>query len=162
MAASPRSDGIKGNWIDGIKVVPLRRICDERGQIMHILKRTDPHFTQFGEVYLSCGYPGVVKAWHIHKEMTLNNVCLTGMIKLVLFDGRNGSPTKGNLMECFIGENNYCLVQIPPGITNGYKAYGDKMAMLANCASMPHDPAELIYIDPFNNDIPYNWDVKHG
>ena len=162
MAAHPRVDGVKGNWIDGVKVVPLRRICDERGQIMHILKQTDPHFTQFGEVYLSCGYPGVVKAWHIHKEMTLNNVCIVGMIKLVLFDGRDGSPTKGNLMECFVGENNYCLVQIPPGIINGYKAYGDKMAMLANCASMPHDPAELIYIDPFKNDIPYIWDVKHG
>lgn len=155
-------DGVKGDWIDGVKVVAKRRIVDERGKIMHLMKSTDPEFIGFGEIYFSCGYPGVVKAWHIHKEMTLNNCCIIGMIKLVLYDARDGSPTRGNLMECFIGEDNYCAVQIPPGVTNGYKAYGGEMAMLANCATMPHDPEELIYIDPFNNDIPYDWDVKHG
>ena len=162
MTTPPRIDGIKGTWIDGVTVTPLRRICDERGKILHLMKKTDPQFTEFGEVYISSGYPGIVKAWHIHKEMTLNNTCIVGMMKLVLFDGRDGSPTRGNLMECFIGEDNYLQVKIPPGISNGYKAYGDKLAMLVNCASMPHDPNELIYIDPFNNDIPYNWDVKHG
>ena len=65
-------------------------------------------------------------------------------------------------MELFIGEDNYSLVQIPPGILNGYKAFGDKLVVLANCASEPHDPDEIIYVDPFNNDIPYNWDLKQG
>jgi dTDP-4-dehydrorhamnose 3,5-epimerase len=147
--------------IHDVKVVPLRRIPDERGLIMHMLKSTDEHYQEFGEIYFSCGYPGVVKAWHIHKEMTLNNCCVVGMMKLVLY-GRESSPTKGEVMELFIGEQNYCLVQIPPGITNGYKAFGDKMAILANCATMPHDRNELIYIDPFDNDVPYDWSLKHG
>lgn len=148
--------------IDGVKVVPLRKIPDERGAVYHFLKKTDPHFTEFGEVYFSCGYPGVIKAWHIHKEMTLNNVCVVGMIKLVIYDCRDGSPTKGELMEIHIGEQNYALVQIPPGVANGYKAFGDKMAIISNCASMVHDPEELIYIDPLDNDIPYDWSLKHG
>ena len=148
--------------IDGVKIVPLRKIADERGMILHMLKSSDDHYIEFGEIYFSCGYPGVVKAWHIHKEMTLNNCVIVGMIKLVLYDGRASSPTKGKLMELFIGEHNYCLVQIPPGITNGYKAYGDTMAILANCATMPHDPDELIYIDPFDSDVPYDWSLKHG
>ena len=139
--------------IEGVKIIDLKKITDERGMIMHMLKKTDPHFKKFGEIYFSCGYPGVVKAWHIHKEMTLNNCCIVGMIKLVLYDNRDNSNTKGELME---------LVQIPPGVTNGYKAYGNKMAILANCATLPHDKNELIYIDPFSKDIPYNWDVKHG
>ncbi len=147
--------------IEGVKIIDLKKITDERGMIMHMLKRTDPHFKEFGEIYFSCGYPDVVKAWHIHKEMTLNNCCIVGMIKLVLFDNRKNSTTKGELMELFIGEDNYKLVQIPPGVTNGYKAYGDKMAILANCATLPHDKYELIYIDPFSKDIPYKWDVKH-
>ena len=67
--------------IAGVKIVPLRKICDERGMVMHMLKSTDEHFLQFGEIYFSCGYPGVVKAWHLHKEMTLNNCCIAGMIK---------------------------------------------------------------------------------
>ncbi|MEO5363162.1 MAG: dTDP-4-dehydrorhamnose 3,5-epimerase family protein [Magnetococcus sp. DMHC-8] len=148
--------------IHGVKVVPLRKICDERGLIMHMLKSTDDHFLQFGEIYFSCCYPGVIKAWHIHKEMTLNNAVIVGMAKLVLYDSRPDSPTRGELMELFIGEQNYCLVQTPPGVTNGYKAYGDKMVILANCATMPHDRNEILYIDPFNNDIPYDWSLKHG
>ena len=148
--------------IDGVKVVPLRRIPDERGSVFHMLKRTDPHFTEFGEIYFSCAYPGVIKAWHIHKQMTLNNAVITGMAKLVLFDIRKSSPTHGELMELFIGEQNYCLVQIPPGIANGYKAFGDKPVILANCASMPHDKNEIVYIDPFENDIPYDWSLDHG
>lgn len=148
--------------IDGVKVVPLKRIPDERGLIMHMLKRTDPHFLEFGEIYFSCAYPGVIKAWHVHREMTVNNCTVVGMIKLVMFDGRADSPTNGEVMELFIGEQNYCLVQIPPGIANGYKPIGDKMAILANCASLPHDPEEIAYIDPFDNNIPYDWALRQG
>jgi dTDP-4-dehydrorhamnose 3,5-epimerase len=148
--------------IEGVKVTKLARICDERGMIMHMLKRTDATFTEFGEIYFSCGYPGAIKAWHIHKEMTLNDCCLVGMIKLVVYDPRKDSPTFGELNEFFIGEQNYCVVQIPPGVANGYKAFGDKMAIVANCASMPHDKNEIIYLDPFENDIPYDWELRHG
>lgn len=143
--------------IDGVKVVPLRQIPDERGKIMHMLKETDPHFIRFGEIYFSCAWPGVVKGWHVHRSMTVNNTVIVGRAKLVLYDGRDNSPTKGEVMELFIGEDNYCLVQIPPGIANGYKAFGDKMVVMANCATEAHDPAEIIYIDQHDNDIPYDW-----
>jgi len=146
--------------IEGVKVVPLRQIPDERGKIMHMLKTTDPHFLGFGEIYFSCAWPGVVKGWHAHRSMTVNNAVLVGHVKLVLYDRRPDSPTKGELMELFIGEDNYCLVQIPPGIVNGYKTYGDKMAIMANCATEPHDPAEISYVDPFSRDIPYDWALK--
>ena len=146
--------------IEGVKVIPLKQISDERGKIMHMLKATDPHYVQFGEIYFSCAWPGVVKGWHVHKRMTVNNAVLVGRAKLVLYDGRPDSPTRGEVMELFIGEDNYSLVQIPPGITNGYKAYGDKMVILANCATEPHDPQEIIYVDPLENDIPYDWSLK--
>jgi dTDP-4-dehydrorhamnose 3,5-epimerase len=148
--------------IDGVKVVPLRQISDERGKIMHMLKATDPHFIAFGEIYFSCAWPGTIKAWHIHKTMTLNNAVIVGRAKLVLYDNRVGSPTKGEIAELFIGEDNYCLVQIPPGIVNGYKAYGDRMVIMANCATEPHDPNEIVHVDPFSKDIPYDWALRHG
>ncbi len=147
--------------IDGVKVVPLRQIPDERGKIMHMLTVTDPHFIAFGEIYFSCAWPGVVKGWHVHRRMTVNNAVIVGRVKLVLYDDRSSSPTRGELMELFIGEDNYCLVQIPPGIVNGYKTYGDRLAIMANCATEPHDPDEIIYIDPFSKDIPYDWSLKH-
>src|SRR2546430_2544289 len=124
--------------IDGVKIIPLRQIVDERGRIMHMLKATDPHFITFGEIYFSCAWPGTIKAWHIHQSMTVNNAVVMGHAKLVMYDLRQNSPTKGTLQEVFFGEDNYCLVQIPPGIANGYKAYGDKLVIMANLATAPH------------------------
>src|SRR5436190_9086777 len=92
--------------IQGVKVVPLRRIPDERGTIFHMLKRTDPHFVEFGEIYFSSVYAGAIKGWHLHKQMTLNYACIHGRIKLVLFDDREESPTRGELMELFLGPAN--------------------------------------------------------
>ena len=130
--------------IDGVLVVPLKRIPDERGTVLHMLKRTDPHFIEFGEIYFSTIYPGVVKGWHKHTEMTLNYACIHGRIKLVLFDDREGSPTKGELMEIFLGPDNHSLVQIPPGIWNGFKGLGSEMAIVANCCTHPHDPSRSL------------------
>lgn len=107
--------------IDGVQVVPLKRIPDERGTIMHMMRATDPHFQQFGEIYFSTIYQGIVKGWHWHREMTLNYSCVFGRIKLVLFDEREGSPTHGELMEIFLGPDNYSLVIIPPEVWNGFK-----------------------------------------
>lgn len=148
--------------IEGVNIVPLRQIVDERGKIMHMLKATDPHFIRFGEIYFSCAWPGTVKAWHIHKTMTVNNAVISGRAKLVLYDLREDSATKGELQEIFLGEDNYVLVQIPPGIANGYKAYGDKLVILANCATEPHDPNEMARMDPLTPDIPYEWSLRHG
>jgi len=83
--------------IDGVKIIPLRQIVDERGKIMHMMKATDPHFVRFGEIYFSCAWPGTVKAWHVHKSMTINNAVLSGRAKLVMYDLREGSPTRGYL-----------------------------------------------------------------
>jgi len=148
--------------IDGVKIVPLRQIVDERGKIMHMLKSTDPHFIAFGEIYFSCAWPGTVKAWHIHQRMTVNNAVISGRAKLVLYDLREDSPTRGELQEIYLGEDNYVLAQIPPGIANGYKAYGDKMVILANAGTEPHDPTEMLRMAPDTDEVPYDWARRDG
>jgi dTDP-4-dehydrorhamnose 3,5-epimerase len=148
--------------IDGVQVIPLRRIPDERGTVFHMLKRTDPHFKEFGEIYFSSVYPGAVKGWHRHREMTLNYACISGQIKLALYDEREGSPTRRNLLEVFLGEDNYSLVIIPPDVWNGFKGMSAPRAIVANCATLPHDPSRSVRIDPFKNHIPYDWALKHG
>ena len=146
--------------IDGVSVVPLRRIPDERGTVHHMLKRTDPHFVEFGEIYFTTIYRDVVKGWHRHREMTLNYACIGGRIKLVLFDDREGSATRGELMEVFLGPDDYSLVIIPPGVWNGFKGMADT-SIVANCCTHPHDPSRSDRLDPFVNDIPYDWEVRH-
>jgi len=145
--------------IEGVIVVPLKQIPDERGKIMHMLKCDDPHFEKFGEIYFSLVYPGIIKGWHLHKKMILNYAVPIGRIKLVLYDGRENSSTKGKLMELFIGEDNYCLVKIPSGIWNSFKGIGTKPAVVANCATLSHDPEEIVRKDPLSKDIPYNWEL---
>ncbi len=147
--------------IDGVEIIALRRIPDERGTIYHMLKCTDPHFRQFGEIYFSTIYAGVVKGWHRHRDMTLNYACIEGRIKLVMFDDREGSRTQGELMEVFLGPDNYSLVIIPPEIWNGFKGMTAPYAIVANCCTHPHDPSRSVRMDPFNNEIPYDWSVRH-
>ena len=146
--------------IDGVKVIPLKRIPDERGTVMHMLKRTDPHFVEFGEIYFSTIYRDAIKAWHLHKLMSLNYACMFGRIKMVIFDDREGSATRGNLMEVFLGPDNYSLVHVPPNVWNGFKGMAPE-SVVANCASHPHDPTHSLRMDPLKSTIPYDWAIRH-
>lgn len=148
--------------IEDVTITPLRRIPDERGMIMHMLRADAPHFERFGEIYFATAYPGVIKAWHLHSRQVQNYAVIAGMIKLVLYDDREGSSTRGEVQELFIGEDNYCLVRIPIGVYNGWKCIGTQTAVVANCATEPHDPTEMSRLDPFCNHVPYSWDLKHG
>ncbi len=148
--------------IHDVIVTPLRKIPDERGTVMHMLRNDSPVFRAFGEIYFSTVYPGVIKAWHIHREMTLNYAVPHGRIKMVLYDDREGSPTRGEVQQIFLGADNYALVTVPPLVWNGFKGMGTDVAIVANCASIPHDPAEIDRLDPFDSSIPYDWALKHG
>ena len=147
--------------IEGLTITKLSQILDERGKIMHMLRSSDPHFVSFGEIYFSCVHPGAIKAWHIHKRMVLNYAVPVGNIKFVLYDDRPGSKTKGEVQEIFLGPDNYCLVTVPPLVWNGFKGIGTGTAVVANCASIPHDPSEIDRVSPFDNTIPYDWSLAH-
>ena len=148
--------------IEGLVVTPLRRIPDERGAVFHMLREDSPVFERFGEIYFSMVYPGAIKAWHLHKEMTLNYAVPVGMIKLVCHDDREGSPTRGNTVELHVGELNYVLVTIPPLVWNGFKGEGAVPALVANCSTVPHRPDEIERMDPFTESIAYDWAIRHG
>ena len=148
--------------IDGIKIIKKNQIIDERGKIMHMMRSDDPNFTKFGEIYFSYSHPNTVKAWHLHKRMTVNYVCVVGKIKLVLFDDRKQSPTKGMLQEIFLTTENYSLVSVPPRIWNGFKSVENKFSIIANCSDIPHETEEMErkpFDDPYFN---YSWNIKLG
>jgi dTDP-4-dehydrorhamnose 3,5-epimerase len=149
---------MKRGEIKGVVIRPLKKICDNRGCVYHMLRRDDPLFEKFGEIYFSMVYPGVIKGWHLHKEMTLNYAVIVGLVKLALYDERKDSSTYGNLFEFLTGEDNYYLIKIPCGIWNGFKGMSEKPAIVANCATMAHDPDEIIRIDPYSDKIGYDWE----
>ena len=144
--------------IEDVIVKPLRRIPDERGTIFKMQESTDPEFKGFGEVYFSSVYPGVVKGWHLHEENVLNYAVIAGRIKLVLYDPRAESSTTGELMEIFLGEDDYSLVQIPAGVWNGFKCVGAETAIVCDLTTMPHGDDVMHRLDPHDNDvIDYDW-----
>ena len=147
--------------IDGVIVTPLRQIVDERGKIMHMMRNDWPSFSTFGEIYFSCINPGAIKAWHKHRRMILNYAVVQGNIKFVLYDDRPDSTTAGVVQELFLGPDCYSLVTVPPLVWNGFKGVGTVQAIVANCASIPHDDTEMERLDPFDDAIPYNWEIKH-
>lgn len=147
--------------IHDVTVTPLRTIPDERGAVMHMLREDGETFQRFGEIYFSLVYPGAIKGWHLHRRMTLNYAVPTGMVKLVCYDDRDDSPTRGAVQEIFLGDLNYALVTIPPFVWNGFKGVGGAPALVANCATIPHDPDEIERRDPFDDSVPYDWAIHH-
>ncbi|MGB2662042.1 MAG: dTDP-4-dehydrorhamnose 3,5-epimerase family protein [Candidatus Omnitrophota bacterium] len=145
--------------IEGVKVKKLKVIPDERGRLMEIFRRDDDIFEQFGQVYMTTAFPGVVKAWHYHKKQTDNFTCIRGKMRLGLYDAREGSPTFGNVEEYVISLENPLLVQIPPDIYHGFKCISDEEAVVINTVTEPYDPGnpDEHRVDAFENDIPFNW-----
>ena len=143
--------------IDGIKITPLKQIEDERGKVMHMLRNDSKSFSKFGEIYFSTVHPNKVKGWHLHGKMTLNYAVVLGEIKLVLYDARPDSKTKGEVQEFFLSQKNYKLVSVPPLIWNGFMGIGNNTAIVANCADLPYDDKEIKRKSAFDRDIPYDW-----
>ncbi|MBL4889679.1 MAG: dTDP-4-dehydrorhamnose 3,5-epimerase family protein [Candidatus Lindowbacteria bacterium] len=148
--------------IEGVIITPLRQIVDERGKIMHMLRNDADHFEKFGEIYFSCIHPGIIKAWHIHKEMTLNYAVPHGKIKFVLHDDREGSSSRGETVEICLGPDCYNLVTVPPMVWNGFMGLGTETSIVANCSSITHSPDEMDRCDPFDKKIGYDWNIKNG
>lgn len=144
--------------IDDIQCIPLKQISDTRGKVMHMLRATDPYFEQFGEVYFSWINQGVVKAWSKHTVMKMHYVVPVGSVRVVIYDDRSMSLSRGHIAEYILSPENYFLLIIPPGLWYGLQAMGDTPGLVVNCASIPHDPNEIIRIPPSEASIPYQWE----
>jgi dTDP-4-dehydrorhamnose 3,5-epimerase len=150
--------------IEGVKIKKLRVIPDQRGRLMEILRADDDLFETFGQVYMTTTYPGVVKAWHLHKKQTDNIACLQGTIKLAVYDPREDSPTYKEVNEFYLGTHNPILVQLPAGIYHGWMCVGQEEAIVVNVPTEAYnrESPDEFRLDPHENDIPYDWRRRDG
>ena len=148
--------------IQGVEIKQLARHADERGFLMELLRSDDAIFTKFGQCYVSMNYPGVIRAWHHHKKQDDFFVVMKGMIKVGLYDMREGSPTRGEVGEFYLGDNNIIMLKIPVGVVHGYKTVGTEPSLLINFPSEVYNPQEPDeYRLPWNTDqIPFDWDIQ--
>lgn len=150
--------------IEGVKVRQLKAHPDARGRLMELMRSDWEEFEKFGQVYMTTAYPGVVKAWHYHKLQRDNFTCVKGMIRLALFDDREGSPTRGELNEFFLGEHSPIMVSIPPEVQHGFQCVSEGEAIVINCPTETYnyeDPDEY-RLDPHDNNIPFDWHQRDG
>ncbi len=148
--------------IEGVVSVALRELADEHGSVLHMLRSDSPDFYKFGECYFSEILPGAIKAWKLHREQTQNLAVPVGRIRLVIYDDRVSSCTRGNLQIQELGRPDFYLrVQIPPGLWYGFTCLSQTPALLANCSDIPHDPSESEHIPAIGSNIPYVWSRKH-
>lgn len=143
--------------IQDVILQPLKQIVDERGKVMHMIRRDSEHFQKFGEIYFSVVNPNTVKAWKKHLKMTQNLTVPIGKIKMVIFDDRDDSKTKGQVQEIELGEDNYSLLIIPPNLWYGFAGISKEAALIANCSDMTHDPDEVVRLADDSEKIPFNW-----
>lgn len=150
--------------IDGVSIKKLKVISDERGNLMEILRADDDQFSKFGQVYITTAYPGVVKAWHFHRLQDDNMTVLQGMVKIVLYDERETSPTKGLVNEFFMGINNRVLIHIPKKVWHGFKCISDTEAMIVNIVteSYNYEKPDEYRKPPHDLAIPYDWSRQDG
>src|SRR5690606_21014897 len=150
--------------IKDVRVKQLKVMPDERGRLMEMLRSDDEIFLKFGQVYLTSAYPGVTKAWHYHRLQTDHFIVVRGMMKVVLYDSREGSPTHGIINEFFMGDHNPMLLQIPPLVYHGFKCISEHEALVVNVPTELYNYTEPdeYRVDPHSGEIPYDWSRKDG
>lgn len=155
-----KSEAAEPGGIEGVWTQNLAEIDTEGGPVLHMMRADGPLFNAFGEIYFSLVYPGAVKAWKYHRLQTQNFAVPHGLMEVVLFDDRDGSPTRGELKSFLLGRpGNYRLLHIPPGIWYGFACRSRETAILANCANQPHSPGEAVRIPADSPMIPYSWEA---
>lgn len=148
--------------IEGLKVVPLRQIEDNRGKVLHMLRADSPLFGSFGEIYFSVVNPGKIKAWKRHLKMTQHFAVPVGMIRLVIYDDRSASGTCGNIEVIETGESDYKLIRVPPLLWYGFTGISEVPALIANCTDIAHSPEESERLEIQNAVINYDWGIANA
>jgi dTDP-4-dehydrorhamnose 3,5-epimerase len=145
--------------IKGVIVKKLKIIPDERGRLMEIMRCDEPFFQKFGQVYMTTAKPGVVKAWHYHKKQDDHFTCISGKMRLALYDARPNSPTKGEVNDFVVSLEDPMLIIIPKEVYHGFKCVSDVEAVVINTPTEAYDPKnpDEFRLDAFENDIPYDW-----
>lgn len=145
--------------IEGVTIQVLTRHADDRGYFEELIRTTDPFFGEgFGQLSHSKMYPGVVKAWHIHKTQIDWWYVAFGRLRVALHDLREGSPTYRVTQELQMGDDLPPVVlKIPCGVAHGCRAIGETPAHLFYVTSCTYNPEEEGRIRHDDPTIGYDW-----
>jgi dTDP-4-dehydrorhamnose 3,5-epimerase len=148
---------LHGNKIHDVEIQSLEIFSDERGSVKKMVSISTRYFEKFGEIYFSTVNPGIIKGWKRHSRITQLMCVARGMVKIVIVDLRQDSPTIDCTQTLEFGDDNYVLLKIPPGVWYSFSSLVNQPSIIANCISEPHDPRESETIELTSDRIPYKW-----
>jgi dTDP-4-dehydrorhamnose 3,5-epimerase len=144
--------------IDGVELKALITHSDERGFFREIARDTESIVTEgWAQVSHSLMHPGVAKAWHVHPTQIDWWYVPAGDLKVALYDLREGSSTRGQLDEVFLGEHyDAQLLKVPAGVAHGCRVIGGTahLIYLTSKTYNPDEEGRLAHDDP---SIGYDW-----
>lgn len=131
----PISDAFARATSDRIPLfVPSAHYADDRG--WSLMNQLQGVMSSQGQVNFSVQYPGVVKAWHRHAKQTDFWICLTGHLKVGIYD-----QDADRAWAIVIGEKRPGVVVIPPPLWHGAATVGNTQAGLLYYVTHAYDPA---------------------
>jgi dTDP-4-dehydrorhamnose 3,5-epimerase len=149
--------------IHDVIVKKLATHSDDRGYFREVVREDDNLLRHFGQSSVTKTYPGVIKAFHWHNDQDDVWYVVDGMARVVLYDRRDGSPTRGCTQVVYAGEDNPVVILIPTGIAHGYQVLGNKPAVLFYHVTRAYDPARpdeqrIPFDDP---QIGFDWSIQN-
>lgn len=140
--------------IDGVRIIPQKQIFDQRGAVYHVF-RNDQHDVNVEEVYISRVNAGVTKGWKQHLQTWQRFVVPYGKMEIVLYDERDGSPSKGMFQRVVLDpKDNFARLELPPKIWYAFRCLSDDYSLMVNIS-------EMIHVDGESNNIPLENDLIH-
>jgi dTDP-4-dehydrorhamnose 3,5-epimerase len=155
---------LRATPIQGVQFRATRPVPHEDGYLAEVARASWEIIDQpIVQVHTTTTFPGRIRAWGLHQESTDRLFVVTGLVKIVVFDGRKASPTFGQLNEFTVGEKNPALLVIPPDLYHGWKNIGSAEAVIINMPSRMYDYEAPDALDlPWDSEparrlIPYSW-----
>ena len=147
--------------IDGVKVREVKNLPTGYGHL-HELFRADWQLDdgRIEQVFQATLAPGRISAWHAHQRTVDRLFVNRGMIQIVLYDARKGSPTYGTINEFRYGELRPAMVTVPPKVWHGIRNVGNGPSSIINIVDIAYvynDPDHW-RLPPDSPEIPYRLD----
>ena len=151
--------------IEGVILRTLAPQADERGEICEVFNPAwGVHPAPLVYVYQATVRPGYVKGWIVQRHQDDRLFVSIGRIRIVLYDDRADSPTRGMLNSFTVTERNRALVVIPRGVFHAVQNVGESEAVYINMPTAPYNHANPDkYRLPLRNDlIPFDFEGYRG
>lgn len=158
-------DEVMARNIAGVRVERLAGYHDNRGSLVPFMDFSKPFWSEpIVHAYEFTLRPGRIKGWGMHRRQADRYFVQTGDLRIVLYDGREGSPTKGNFCQFWFAGNGWLLLYIPPGVWHATQNWGTTLGRIVNFGTARFDTADpdKARIDPHSSVIPFDWALRDG